>query len=125
MPLLADESVTPAVVAGLRESGADVSSVMERGLGGRSDLDVLRAARREDRVVLTHDRDFGTLAIRGGEAIVGVIYLRPGHTDAVRVLQQIDAVLALDIDAHPPFVLVAQRRGDQVRVRLRQVVTPG
>lgn len=92
---------------------------MERGLAGRSDAELLALAHAEGRVVLTHDSDFGTLAIRAGAPLVGVIYLRPGHIDPDEVRQRLDAVAALAIDGTPPFVLVVERRGDRVRVRLR------
>lgn len=121
-PLLADESVSPDAITGLRHRGCDVVGVVEQGLAGSSDVVVLRSALGEGRVVLTHDSDFGTLAIRGGEPVVGVVYLRPGHIDAARVLELVDALRALDIDAQPAFLVVAQRRGEQVRVRLRHLV---
>ncbi len=108
----------------LRRRGWDVAGVVERGLAGSSDVVVLRSALGEGRVVLTHDSDFGTLAIRGAEPVIGVVYLRPGHIDAARVLEQVDAIRGLAIEAEPPFLLVAQRRGDQVRVRLRHLLAP-
>ncbi len=112
------------MIDGLRRRAWDVAGVVERGLAGSSDVVVLRAALVEGRVVLTHDSDFGTLAIRGGEPVIGVVYLRPGHIDAARVLELIDALRALDIDAQPPFLVVSQRRGEQVKVRLRHLLTP-
>lgn len=71
--------------------------------------------------MLTHDSDFGALAVRSGEPLIGIVYLRPGHTDAREVVRLVDALRALDIHAHPPFVLVAERRGDAVKVRLRHL----
>ena len=121
-PLLADESISPEVIAGLRHHGWDVAGVVERGLAGSSDVVVLRSAVGEGRVVVTHDSDFGTLAIRGGEPVVGIVYLRPGHIVAARVLEQVDAIRELAIEAEPPFLVVAQRRGDQIRVRLRRLL---
>ena len=35
----------------------------------------------EKRIIVTHDSDFGTLAVLGGEPVLGIIYLRPGHID--------------------------------------------
>jgi predicted nuclease of predicted toxin-antitoxin system len=120
-PLLADENIAPDVIEGLRSRGADVAGVIERGHAGRSDDDLLNVAFEEGRVVVTHDSDFGALAVRVGLPLVGIIYLRPGHIHATEVLRQIDAVRALEIEAHPPFVLVAERRGEHVKVRLRRL----
>jgi predicted nuclease of predicted toxin-antitoxin system len=32
-------------------------------------------------VIITHDKDFGTLSIVRGEPMIGIIFLRPGHID--------------------------------------------
>ena len=40
--LLADENVSPDVVAALRRRGADVATALELGLGGASDATLLR-----------------------------------------------------------------------------------
>jgi len=63
-PLLTDENIHPQVVQALAAIGKDVVSVLEQGLGGHADHELLRRARELGRVVLTHDSDFGALAIR-------------------------------------------------------------
>ena len=76
----------------------------------------------EGRVALTHDSDFGTLAIRSGAPHVGIIYLRPGHIEARFTLDILDMLNAAATDVAAPFLLVAERRGESVRVRVRSVV---
>jgi len=58
---LADENIPGAVVAALQAAGNDVARVRleSPGLGDR---DVLSWAIRENRVLLTFDKDFGELA---------------------------------------------------------------
>jgi predicted nuclease of predicted toxin-antitoxin system len=121
-PLFADENIHPDVVSALREQGRDVTTVVEAGLGGADDVSVLRHAFAEGRVVCTHDSDFGSLAFQGEEPFIGIIYLRPGHIDARFVLEIIDAVESTAGEAEPPFLLVAARAEDCVRVRLRSAV---
>lgn len=60
---------------------------------GARDLDVLRRARSEDRVVITRDKDFGALVFRERARSVGVILIRqPWRSGtASRVAQIIDA----------------------------------
>src|SRR5215471_4980436 len=61
MRLLADESCDFVVVRALRSAGHDVTAVAE--LQQRSiDEEVMEAARTENRVLLTEDKDFGWLA---------------------------------------------------------------
>ena len=58
-PLLADENVHPDAILFLREAGLDVESISEQGRYGLPDAQVLQQATESDRVVLTHDSDFG------------------------------------------------------------------
>lgn len=43
------------------------------------DQEMLAHAVTDNRFVLTHDRDFGRLAIKMGEPYHGIIHLRPGN----------------------------------------------
>jgi predicted nuclease of predicted toxin-antitoxin system len=118
-PLLTDENVSPEVVAGLRVRGCDVRTAAEERLIGGPDGDVLERAVRQNRVVVTHDLAFGRASIVSGAPFVGIAYLRPGHISAKFVLEVVDAVFQSSVDVEPPFVLVAERRADTVRVRVR------
>jgi len=55
---LIDESIDVKVADLLRTSGFNAKHVIEVGLAGHPDEDVLAYAYREDRVLLTHDPDF-------------------------------------------------------------------
>jgi len=92
-PILTDENVDPDVVAGLRGLGFDVLDVLESGRAGASDVELLRWAMSQGRVVITHDADFGTLAVLQNEPLVGLVYLRPGHIDPQFTMATIQAVL--------------------------------
>jgi predicted nuclease of predicted toxin-antitoxin system len=118
-PLLTDENMGPDVVAGLRERGCDVRTVIDEGLTGSSDKDVLTRAVQHGRVVVTHDLAFGHTAIAAGAAFVGIVYLRPGHISPMFVLDVVDAVRRSSVEVEPPFVLVAERRESTIRVRVR------
>ncbi|MGD9858342.1 MAG: DUF5615 family PIN-like protein [Planctomycetaceae bacterium] len=80
-PLLTDENIDSDVVQFLRNDGFDVVDVYECGLNGATDSEILARAFSEGRVVLTHDRDFGTLCVLAGQDAIGIIYMRPGHID--------------------------------------------
>lgn len=53
-----DESVDPAIARALRRHGIDVTTTVEAGLRTQSDAAQLAFARREHRVIVTHDADF-------------------------------------------------------------------
>lgn len=119
--LLTDENLEVEVVAFLRQSGFDVLDVCENGLHGSTDVYLLRRATRENRVVVTHDSDFGTLAILQGEPIIGILFLRPGHIDPQFSIETLKSLLASNPDISPPFVVVAKRSGNIVTVRVRHI----
>ena len=117
--LLTDENIDPVVVQTIRSLGFDVRDVCEEGLQGATDLTLIREAFADDRVIVTHDSDFGTLAIRDGESIVGIVFLRPGHINSIFTVQTIKTLLAQDLEVDPPFLLVARRTGLDVAIRYR------
>jgi predicted nuclease of predicted toxin-antitoxin system len=119
-PILADENVHPDVIGFLRGIGLDIESIAEQGSFGLSDREVLQQANSSERVVLTHDSDFGGLALMGAE-FIGVIYLRPGHIKADFTIKTLNAIRENAPDVTPPFILVAERTGDTVKIRVRQM----
>ena len=119
-PLLADENVHPDVIAFLRKIGLDVQSITEQGLFGLPDAQVLKQAVESDRVVLTHDSDFGGMAVFGAK-FIGIVYLRPGHIQAEFTVKTLEAIHDNAPEVTPPFILVAERTGDTVKIRVRQL----
>ena len=105
---LTDENIGSDVVAHLRGRGLDVLDVREQGWYGRSDEELLEEAHRQGRVVLTHDGDFGTLALLGGRAAVGIIRVRPGHIQAHETIRVLNRLLDLDLAPSPAFLIVVQ-----------------
>lgn len=76
MRFLANENLPLPSINCLRVAGYDVASVSEDS-PGVEDAEVLRRAIREQRIVLTFDRDYGELIYRWGmPSPAGVIYFR-------------------------------------------------
>ena len=75
MKFLADESCDFAVVRALRKAGHDVSAVTEISPGAE-DTEVLQIAIREQRILITEDKDFGQLVFAQSRPSGGVIFLR-------------------------------------------------
>lgn len=93
MRIIANENVSRGVIQGLRDVGHDVWSVKEKSRGA-DDLDILVVAELEQRLILTHDKDFGELSFRPkSPASAGVILLRLSgdnpDSDNRRVLEAI------------------------------------
>jgi predicted nuclease of predicted toxin-antitoxin system len=76
---LIDECVDAALVLQLRESGHDVS-YMSDVAPRATDLEVMRRAYSETRLLLTEDKDFGDLVFRQARPIPGLVLLRIDST---------------------------------------------
>ncbi len=109
MLFLADESCDFAVVRALRKAGHDVLAVAEQSAQA-SDENVLDLARREGRIVLTEDKDFGRLIF----AYQG----RPGSVVLIRFPASYRSSLPEQV------VQLVTARGDALRGRF-VVVQPG
>ncbi|MBM3150966.1 MAG: hypothetical protein FJZ96_01970, partial [Chloroflexi bacterium] len=90
-PLLADENIHSGVVAFLLEQGCDILSIATQERYGLPDIKILRMAQESKRVVLTHDSDFGGLAVLNAQPYTGIIYLRPGMFFDRRLTPRSDA----------------------------------
>jgi predicted nuclease of predicted toxin-antitoxin system len=116
-PLVADMDIAAPVVDFLRRQGVDVLSAREEEWGDLTDSQILARAHAMARFVLTHDADFGTLAMHRGEAITGILYLRPGGRPPAAVIADVQALMEAEIDWTPP-VMAVYRAG---RLRLRKL----
>jgi predicted nuclease of predicted toxin-antitoxin system len=116
--VLTDENVHPEVVSFLRAEGKDVRDVKEDGWTGIEDVKIIHRAEEEQRVIVTHDRDFGQLLIAQARVNVGIIYLRPGHIDPRFTIETLQALFQYD-RPDPPFIVVAERQKQRVNVRIR------
>lgn len=75
MNLLADENIDAAIVARLRNELHDVLWVGESE-PGVDDEAILALARKEERLIITADKDFGELIYRKKLAASGVVLIR-------------------------------------------------
>jgi predicted nuclease of predicted toxin-antitoxin system len=114
--ILADENISPKVVAFLRNQGLDVVDIKEQRWHGRSDDELLETACQDERWVLTHDGDFGTLAIHEGQPCFGIIFLRVRNLRSDNVMRVCNRLLQHDVDL-PLHALVVV---EEARIRIRQ-----
>ena len=101
MRYLMDENMYGDVVAQLRNSGHDVAWIAEDS-PSTADPNVLARALREDRVLVTFDKeDFGNLVFaEGAEAQCGIVLFRFRATDRPEQAAFITGVL----DSNAPWV---------------------
>ena len=82
--LLANENFPLPALRRLRDAGVDVAAIAEQAPGMR-DTEVLALARREERWLVTYDRDYGELVFSKGYAPPpAIIFIRQGSYPATR-----------------------------------------
>ena len=112
---LTDENISPKVVDYLRNNGFDVLDVKEQNRHGCTDEELLDIAFREQRFLVTHDSDFGTLAINLGKKNFGIIYFRLKNLSPDNVKNIFSKVLQLNISFTAGTIFVVE----ETRVRIR------
>jgi len=114
--ILIDENVSPKLVTSLRNQGLHVLDTKEQGWQGKTDDELLEIAHRENCWVLTHDSDFGMLAIHEGKTYHGIIFLRVRNLRPKNVIKACEQLFGSDRDLTSPSLVVVE----ESRIRIRQ-----
>jgi predicted nuclease of predicted toxin-antitoxin system len=117
MRFLADMGISPKTVAFLRDLGHDAVHLHALGLDRLPDPAILELARSENRILLTHDLDFGELIAAGGEALPSVIVFRLRKMKPESVSYHLQGVITQHQESLERGAIVSVVEG-QARVRL-------
>ena len=94
MKFLFDQSADFRLISYLQNLGHDVAVISRHHPHGLQDEEVLAIARREQRVLLVADRDFGQLIFQQHQQHAGVIFFRlPGASLASKI-ERLNRVLS-------------------------------
>ena len=93
MKFLAGMGVSMTTVGSLRRAGEAVVHLRDEGLHRLPDEEILEKAKREQRVVLTFDLDFGDLLAAGGNTTPSVILFRLRNQTPAAVTPKLSHVL--------------------------------
>ena len=92
MNFVADEGVDGLIVEKLREDGHNVLYVAEQK-SGASDEVILTMANREDRILITRDKDFGELVYHKRQVHSGILLNRLYELDSVAKAKIVSGVV--------------------------------
>ena len=117
MKFLADMGISPETVRFLNRLGHDAMHLHDQGLDRLPDSDILEKARREQRVLLTHDQDFGELVAASGARLPSVVIFRLRNMRPERVNYYLQRVITQYRGALEQGAIISLSEG-LVRVRL-------
>jgi predicted nuclease of predicted toxin-antitoxin system len=119
---LTDENIDPQLVSFLREFGFDVFDVKENKLFGSSDETLLELAFKNNKVIVTLDSDFGTLAYKKKKDFIGIIFLKPGHFTSSFHIDSFKAILFANPEVEDPFIITAEWTKTGIKIRLKNSI---
>ena len=99
MKFLLDMGISPETGKHLVGLGYDAVHLSRIAMGSSSDLDILNKALNEDRIILTHDLDFGRLLALSGAKLPSVIIFRLGNMRFENVNRVCDMLIRRFSDA--------------------------
>ncbi len=119
MRLKLDENMPRPLAEELRDAGHDVHTVADEDLLGSPDDIIWNAVVREERLLLTLDRDFGQLAVTTRDHS-GAVILRPRDANQAMIMALARRALALatDIDMKNRIAIF-----EDERIRVRPPIT--
>ncbi len=122
LKFLTDENINLTIVEFLKSKSFDTIDVFSLQLNSKPDKDILQAAKQLDRVILTHDADFGQIIFYEKIAFKGLIYLQPGHIQPSFTIKTLQAIINSEIELIEPFIIVAEQKQGNIKIRVRNAV---
>ncbi|MBI2449729.1 DUF5615 family PIN-like protein [Candidatus Pacearchaeota archaeon] len=86
MRFLADENISNSLIKAIKNLGHDIKDIKEYKKN-LSDLEIVKIAYKEDRIILTHDKDFANLKNYPLVSHKGVILLRFSDQSPINVTE--------------------------------------
>jgi len=115
---LADAGISPKTVEFLKQLGHDTVHVRDLGMQRAVDYEIIDRARRDDRVVLTFDLDFGEILALGVRDRPSVILFRLQDETADSVNRHLAPVLTEQSEALESGALILV---EDARYRIRKL----
>lgn len=122
MKFIADMGISPEAVRFLTSLGHDAIHLHDQGLDREDDPDILEKAKREGRILLTHDLDFGDLVAASGAALPSVITFRLRNMKPANVNRYLKEIVIQHQQALDRGAFISVTEG-KLRVRLLPMTT--
>jgi hypothetical protein len=111
MRIKLDQNISQNLRDDLTAFNHDIDTVLDEGLSGAGDVEVLRAATSSNRILFTLDTDFLNLKVYPAKSHRGVIVFRPPRQGALTVAKFIkDFIRSTDLEKYACQTTVVERR---------------
>lgn len=111
---LADESLEYSIVLHIRKNDYDVTAISEQS-PSVADERVLEIAYKQNRIILTNDKDFGDLVFLNNMEHKGIVLFRFKNETAIEKMKAFDSLLeSYKNELINSFVVIEE---DKVRIR--------
>jgi len=90
---LTDENISKSLVKVLREKSHDIKDIKEEKLFGTPDREIVNIAKAEDRIILTHDKDFSNILVFPLQSHNGIILIRYKDLSPRNVIEKFTPLL--------------------------------
>lgn len=124
MRFLVDMGISPKTVDYLQRLGHDARHLHAEGLDRLPDSDILKKAREERRVLLTHDLDFGELIAASEASTPSIVIFRLQEMRPTQVNRYLHGVLLRHQSELEHGAVVSVSEG-QIRIRTLPIIANG
>ncbi len=121
LSFFADENISEELINWFRTNGNSISGVKEEGMYGASDLSIIQKCFASDKIILTHDNDFGKLIFTTPVSFFSIIYLRPGNFDASFHIPTLKSILKHRELITRGTLIIGHRTVHKIKIRIKQI----
>ena len=118
MKFLADMGISPRIVDFLQQLGHQAVHLQQQGLHKLKDPQILEKARNEERILLTHDLDFGDLLAASGAGLPSVVIFRLRNMRPEHVNRYLLKIISQYSEALEKGIIITVTEG---RIRMRNL----
>lgn len=110
---LLDANLSPITAQFLRSLDFDIKSITEGKLGSLKDVEVVELAKKEKRIIITFDLDFGEIYHTKEGGTVGIMVLRIKNQtpeDVNRILKNFISIYRRRVQENPTSLMIIKEK---------------